>query len=357
MIQEFFIPLHRFDLNLLPANSRKIGSEAFMQAVVMHFATEYASSGQGAIVAVDSDGIRVMTYPLDTDPLDMVMPMLQSGRLQEALPYLESLTKQLPDHAQVLYNLGICYSELGQYDEAVIRLKRAVQIDPRHAHAWVGIGTAYHRMRKPEQALEAFARAMELSPADPFVRRGMGGVLLATGRAAEALPHLRQALKALPDDPQTLFALAAALESIDTPDSLFEADALYQRLITEHSQSQAGEMAEKARTRLAHKQLQQGVVGGVRLDVVAYIKEALQLFEKVGKNRMQQIALEIAMLGSSGLSINDPERKYNLQNLPGQFSGLQLLSYMYAAFQQIDPSVDMGADFAKEYAMAKGEVI
>ena len=352
MIQEFTIPLHRFDLNLLPANARKIGSEAFMQAVAMHFATEYAASGQGAIVAVDSDGIRVMTYPLDADPLDMVMPMLQSGRLQEALPYLESLNKQLPDHAQVLYNLGICYSELGQFDEAVIRLKRAVQINPRHVHAWVGIGTAYHRMRKPEPALEAFSRAIELDPADPYARRSIGGILLATGRPAEALPHLRQALQALPDDPQTLFALASALEDIDAPDSVREADALYQRLIAEHSQSPAGEMAEKARSRLAHKHLQQGQVGGVRLDVMAYIKEALQLFDKVGKNRMQQIALEIAMLGRSGLDINDPERKYTLQNLPGQFSGLQLLSYMYTAFQQIDPSVDMGADFAKEYAIA-----
>ena len=42
-----------------------------------------------------------------------------------------------------------------------------------------------------------------------------------------------------------------------------------------------------------------------------------------------------------------------MKSLPGDFSGLQLLAIMYAAFQQIDPSADLGADFAAEYAVAK----
>lgn len=353
MIQEFTIPLHRFDLNLLPPNARQIGTDTFMQAVAMHFAAQYAAAGQGAIVAVDSAGIRVMTYPIDAEPLDMVMPMLQSGRLKEALPYLEALDKQMPGHAQVLYNLGICYSELGQFDEAIIRLKRAVQVEPRHAHAWVGIGTAYFRMRKSEQALEAFGKALDIDPEDPYARRSMGGILVASGKPAEAVEHLRIALQALPDDPQAIFGLASALEAVGSDESVAEADGLYQRLIREHRNSPAGEMAEKARTALAHKQLRAGSTAGLRLDVVAYLREAMALFDKVGAKKMQQIAVEIAMLGRSGLDINDPQTRYTLKNLPGQFSGLQLLSYLYAAFQRIDPGADMGADFAQEYAMAK----
>lgn len=353
MIQEFSIPLHRFDLNLLPPEARKIGSDEFKTAVGLHFAVEYARSGQGAIVAVDADSIRVMAYPMDADPLDMVMPMLQSGRLDEALPYLETLSKALPDHAQVLYNLGICYSELGQFDEAIIRLKRAVKIEPRHARAWVGIGTAYYRMKNREAALDAFSQALEADPGDAYARRNIGGLLTALGRPAEAVKHLRLALQDMPDDPQALFGLASALEDVGSEGALSEADGLYRRVIHEHRNSPAAEMAEKARTALAHKQLRQGEVGGLRLDVVAYLREALQTFERVGAKNMQQIAFEIAVLGRSGLDINAPEQKYTLKNLPGQFSGLQLLSYLYAAFQQIDPSADMGADFAKEYALAR----
>jgi hypothetical protein len=62
------------------------------------------------------------------------------------------------------------------------------------------------------------------------------------------------------------------------------------------------------------------------------------------------------LLGRNGLEINDPAKKYKLKSLPGDFSGLHLLAIMYAAFQQIDPSADLGADFAAEYAVAKKTV-
>lgn len=350
---EYKIPLHRFDLTLLPPEARKIGSEAFKDAVCMHFALEYARSGQGAVVTVDDKQISVMSFPLNADPLETILPMLHSGKLAEALPYLEALDKQTPGNAQVLYNLGICYSELGQLDEAIIRLKRAVKADPRHAHAWVGIGTAYFRMRKLPEALEAFMQAVEVNPKDGYTRRNMGGILSALHRPAEAVPHFRKALEVLPDDPQTLFGLATALDDLGTTESLDEADSLYKRVMREHPNSPAAEMAEKARTAIAQKNLRKGNVGDIRPDVVMYIAQALKTFDAVGTKQMQQITLEIAMLGRNGLDINNPDTKYRLKNLEGEFTGLQLLSYMYAGFQLIDPTADLGADFSKEFAIAK----
>ena len=40
MAIEFKIPLHRFDANLLPADARQVGTEAFKTAVMLHFAAE-----------------------------------------------------------------------------------------------------------------------------------------------------------------------------------------------------------------------------------------------------------------------------------------------------------------------------
>lgn len=350
---EFKIPLHRFDLNLLPPDARKIGSEEFKDAVCMHFALEYAQSGQGAVVTVDDKQISVMAFPLNADPLDAILPMLHSGKLAEAVPYLEALDKQDPGNAQVLYNLGICYSELGQLDEAIIRLKRAVKADPRHAHAWVGIGTAYYRMRKLPEALDAFTQALQVNPNDGYTRRNMGGILSALNKPNEAVPHFRKALEVLPDDPQTLFGLACALDEIGSTNSLDEADALYKRVMHEHPTSPAAEMAKTARTAIAQKNLRKGNVGDIRPDVVMYIAQALKTFDAAGTQQMQRITMEIAMLGQNGLDINNPETKYRLKNLEGEFTGLQLLSYMYAGFQLIDPTADLGADFSKEYAMAK----
>jgi len=352
MATEYKIPLHRFDVNLLPPEARQVGTEAFKTAVMLHFAAEYAAQGQTAIVTVDDSEITVMSFPAEATALDYVLPMLHAGKISEAVPYLESLTKSAPESSSVLYNLGICYNELGQFDEAVIRLKRAVQLDPQHAHAWVGIGNAYYRMRKPEQALEAFEKAVALDPNDGYTHRNLGGILIGFKRIDEALVHLRMALKLMPDDPQAIFGLATALEDVGTEEAEEEADAVYQRFILEHPTSPMVAQAEKSRTAFAHKRLKSRSVGGFRPDVMMYILDALKTFKKVGPVKRREIALEIAMLGRSGLDINDPDGKYKLKALPGTYSGLNLLAIMYSAFHQIDPTMETGADFSAEYASA-----
>ena len=349
---EFKIPINRFDTNLLPPEARQVGTEAFKTAVILHFAAEYAAQGETAMVTVDSEDITVMAFPATASALDFVMPMLRSGRITAAVPYLQSLTHSAPADPEVLYNLGIAYSELGQYDEAIIRLKRAVQLAPGHAHAWVGIGNAYHRLRKPQPALEAFEKALAADPSDGYTQRNLGGLLITFDRVEEAVTHLRAALARMPDDPQTLLGLATALEKLGTPEATAEADQMYHRFITEHPNSPMVEEAEKSRTAIALREVKARSLGGYRPDVMRYIADALNVFEQQGPQARQAIALEIALLGNQGLDVNNPEQKYSLKSLPGQFSGLHLVSVMYAAFRQIDPAMELGMDFEAEYQAA-----
>ncbi len=348
----FKIPLSRFDVALLPPECRKLGSDKFKDAVIAHFVAEYAGKGETAIVTVDDQEITVLTLPTDKDPLEFVMTMLQSGRIKEAVPYLESMAKTGPASAQVLYNLGIAYSELGQFDEAVIRLKNAVKLDPSHAHAWTGIGVAYQRMGKPELALQPMQKAVAAAPADGYARRNLGAVLMGLHQHDEALAHLREARKALPHDAQTTYGLAAALESVGGDENLMEADELYQIVIQRWPASPVAELARESRTKLAHQSMRAKVGGGLRPDVMMYIAGALDTFDKEGPARRQQITLEVALKGQSGLDINDPEQKYTLKSLPGKFSGMHLVSIMYVGMKALHPDVDAGIDLSEEYQAA-----
>ena len=83
-----------------------------------------------------------------------------------------------------------------------------------------------------------------------------------------------------------------------------------------------------------------------------YCLGALERFEKMTPEEVQRIGFEIAMLGKSGLDVNNPAPSYRLRTLPGEFSGLHLVSLMYVAFQQIAPGQDVGFDLATEYEMA-----
>ncbi|HEX6383997.1 MAG TPA: hypothetical protein VF177_04945, partial [Anaerolineae bacterium] len=86
---------------------------------------------------------------------------------------------------------------------------------------------------------------------------------------------------------------------------------------------------------------------------VMYCLSALQRFENMSREEIQQVAGEIALLGAGGLDYASPDKKYTLNSLPGeQFSGLQLMCLMYVGFKDIDPTLDLGIDLSQAYEAA-----
>ncbi len=89
------------------------------------------------------------------------------------------------------------------------------------------------------------------------------------------------------------------------------------------------------------------------MDAVMYCLDALEKFDAMTPEQVQAITLEIALLGQQGLDTNDSTPKYSLSSLPGNFTGLQLVSIMYVGFQHIAPGRDVGFDLSQEYETAQ----
>jgi Tfp pilus assembly protein PilF len=88
--------------------------------------------------------------------------------------------------------------------------------------------------------------------------------------------------------------------------------------------------------------------------VTMYCLSALQHFEGMELSEIQKVGFEIGLLGRQGIDSSNHDKKYTLKSIPDkEFTGLQLLVYMYAAFQVIDPFLDIGLNFKKEYDVAK----
>ena len=90
------------------------------------------------------------------------------------------------------------------------------------------------------------------------------------------------------------------------------------------------------------------------MDAVFYMVGALNAFEGMTPEEVQQVGFECAMLGRRGLDMNKPEPKYHAAQLPGEYSALSVVAIMVAAFQQFAPETDLGIDLAREYEMAQG---
>lgn len=91
-----------------------------------------------------------------------------------------------------------------------------------------------------------------------------------------------------------------------------------------------------------------------KMTVTMYCLDALQYFTNKTPEQIKEIGFEIAMLGRHGLNPHDSNKKLHLATIPNkEFTSLQLLAYMFTAWQTIDPTADLNLDFKNEYEAAK----
>lgn len=351
----FSIDARDFDLNALDEDSRQIGTDRFAEAVAAYFARQFEPMGGRVAVGVSGEEIAVSWMPDDASvsPTERAVSLLREGKYHEAVTLLRLLLSAHPDDEVVLYNLGMAESDQGEMDEAIRHLTRATEIIPKDANAYVALGIAQQRVGDTEAAWRSLARAVEVEPRDGHAHRNLGAVLGSVGRGEGAERHLREAVRLLPTDQQALYGLAFLLEQGGSAEQLAEADRLYKQAVAADGQSDLAEQARSARSGLAQRSFRARTEMPVRMDAVMYCLGALQKFAKMSQGEVQAVAFEIALLGQRGLEVNNPDSRYTLRSLPGDYSGLHLMSLMYVGFKQLAPDKDIGFDLAEEYRTAQ----
>ncbi len=280
------------------------------------------------------------------DRFRRALELLREYKFLEARQLLELLLHDEPDNSDVLYNLGMLCTDMDERDRAIELLRRCLELDPARTNAYVALGFALSCRGEVAAAKANFAKALELEPDNPYALRNLGGLLGKEGDYDKAIAHLRHAFDKLPDDPLALYGLGLCLFK---KEQFEEADKYLKRYLAlgKLPQTQdAKDLRREILNRDLHKQ-------GLRPDAVFYCLGALELFKDKPDEYVREVTFEIGLLGRSGLDVNSPDRKYRLKSLPGEFSGLHLVSIMYVGFRRIDPSVDIGTDLAREYVAAR----
>lgn len=347
------LKLAEIPADLLPAQPQRSGLSAYHTAVSQLLRRLFRELG-GVIesIALTSDQVTVLwqpPYPIQ-NPVDPIVRMLTAGEYQEAALLSEFLLTDDPDNTGLLYNLGMAYSDLGRLDRALPLLRRLLALEPHHVNGRVAVGVALTRQQKYAEAEGELRQALGDDPNNPWAHRNLGGCLLNLNRAEEAIVHLQRAAELNPSDERAWYGLAQAQEvSGDTA----SADETYQRVIQMTEVGDIAELARQARSRIAGETFREAMPGMPRMDAVMYCLGALERFANMSPAEVYQVGAEIAILGMNGINVNDPDSSYHLRSLPGEFSGLHLLSLEYVAFKQAAPELNIGFDLAREYEMAQ----
>lgn len=345
-----FVKIPLSEVNVLAPCDR--GTPEFEQAAILQTALEYAAKGMHGFFKVDNDSLWGFAFSdKSIDPIAYVLGLLQDGYLEDALPMLEAMSRTVRD-ADIEYNLGLCLSEMGRIPDSIPPLKRCLEINPKYVNAMAALGVAYGRLRDFDEAEKVLREGTKIDPENAYIKRNLGGILLSAGKAEEGVPYLRMAVSLMPSDPTFQMALAQCLESLGDKHN-DEAGKLYEAVMIKHDGEPIAEAAKAGRNRVSNTQLHEPMNGNVRPDAIAYMQGAIKQFATMEKMDAAKVVMEIARLGESGLQINDPDVRYTLNSIPGDFSGLQLLCYMHAGLKGLDPKADSGSGLDREYELAR----
>ena len=284
-----------------------------------------------------------------TGYLEKIASLLTKGNYEDGILLLELFLSAEPDNPDMLYNLGMAYSDQNNMERSVDLLSRLVDIEPDHINGRVALGVALVRMGKTDEGVNTLEAVVMQAPDNLWAQRNLGAGLIKLERYADALEHLRRATEIDPADQAAWFGYGQAL---DASGQTQEADNAYQRTISLDEYSEISEHARGARSAIAEKTFRSTGAGPLNMAAVMYLLGALEKFAGMTPEQVQKIGFEIAILGTRGIDLNEPDRKYTLRSLAGEFSGLHLLCLQYAAFKQIAPEQNIGFDLSGEYRAA-----
>lgn len=339
-------------LKLLPENARNPVSEEFYDEVISHIRTIF-SNLEGLIttakistkkVEVEWENLKPMTQPYEG-----LEKMLKKGKLKEAIILLELFKSDEPNNETILYNLGMAYSDINELKESKENLARLLELQPEHVNGRVAYGVTLMREGENEKALIELKRSVNLDKNNSYAQRNLGACYLRLEQYEEALPCLQRTIELDPLDQRAWFGLGQAHE---INNNYVDADSAYHKVIEIDEFNEIAEQAKRALSNLAEKIFKSKTPQTERMDGVMYCLHALEIFEGMNLEKVKQVGFEVALIGMNGIKVNNPEEKYNLKSLPGEFSGLHLLCLEYVAFQKFAPEQNIGFDLSKEYQIA-----
>jgi tetratricopeptide (TPR) repeat protein len=227
------------------------------------------------------------------DHLSRALQLLASGHLDEARIYLEELLRQDPDNPDILYNLGLCYVDLGQLDKGMELLHRCLQLAPGHSHAYVALGIAYQKKGDLPRAKEYAMRALAADPKNPVALKNLIAIFGQEGDSLKALYYLSRSNECDPQGPQAVYGLSLRLSG-----------AGRHRAGPEAFPDVLGMEAPENLRGLARNGLREIAVRGLkakgpRMDAVFYMLDAMRLFSGKSLEEIQEISFEIGMLGAA----------------------------------------------------------
>lgn len=130
------------------------------------------------------------------------------GELSRAIKFYRQLIDQVPDVAELHYNLGLAYFDLEDYGSAIAAYERASALNPQDGDTYFNLGLAYKMDGQYARAEETYLKALELSDDVGDILYNLGCCYQDSGKTEQACIVFTKLLEIIPGHLSALNNLA-----------------------------------------------------------------------------------------------------------------------------------------------------
>eukprot|EP00850_Spirogloea_muscicola_P015052 SM000112S23994 [mRNA] locus=s112:225802:238896:- [translate_table: standard] len=121
------------------------------------------------------------------------------GSILEGIAYYKKALLYNSHYADAMYNLGVAYGELLNFDTAVVMYELALHFNPQCAEACNNLGVIYKDRDNLERAVECYQMALRIKPKFSQSLNNLGVVFTVQGKMDLALSMIQSAILANPN--------------------------------------------------------------------------------------------------------------------------------------------------------------
>ena len=142
--------------------------------------------------------------------------------LDQAIENFSKVLECNPQDGMAYFNIGIIFTEKGQFDKAIESYQQCLIIDSNHAEAYDNMGSVLRVQGKLSEALEHFLHALNLKPNFAQAHYNLGIVSQETGNTQEAIKSYRKACEIKPNYFKAYLGMGNALSEKGELDAAIE---------------------------------------------------------------------------------------------------------------------------------------
>ena len=292
---------------------------------------------------------------------------MNNNQFEQLIRQMQDRVKSDPANPDAWRDLAQAKMMAGDIDGAEDDCIECLRLNPQNVGGLILMGNLLTNCRKnDEAAIGYYEKAVAFGPKSPDAHCNLGTLYFKRGENIKALGQLRQAIELKSDHAVAYVMLAqcyAAMEDwrsawITAKDAFDkckitpENAALYNRLSAAlqkvivaaelHGGSNPPEEGQKAmeqalRQREFDMQHEGEGNANVKMMMSMYMLGAMERFDQMSPEKLKAVAVEIAMLGTQGIS-PDKHEGYKLKSIPGEdFSGYRMLAHYYVSWARVFP--------------------